>query len=90
MEIYLDNAATTQPLTQNAIQRHLQQAWYNPSAAYKQAESVFKEIKTYPAEPDRSCPIAGDMYFHIRRYRSQQSYTYISMQARCALCLKRD
>ena len=45
MEIYLDNAATTQPKTSAAMQRHLERLWYNPSAAYGQAEAVFKEIK---------------------------------------------
>lgn len=45
MEIYLDNAATTRPLTQDAFERHLQRTWYNPSAVYSQAEAVFKEIK---------------------------------------------
>lgn len=45
MEIYLDNAATTKPLVQRAIQQHLVDCWYNPSAAYKQAEAVFSGIK---------------------------------------------
>lgn len=45
MEIYLDNAATTQPLTQRALQRHLKDLWYNPSAVYRKAEDVFSEIK---------------------------------------------
>jgi cysteine desulfurase len=45
LEIYLDNAATTRPKVQTAIQHHMEQAWYNPSAVYRQAEMVFKEIK---------------------------------------------
>ena len=45
MEIYLDNAATTRPNVKTAVLRHMEQAWYNPSAAYRQAEAVFKEIK---------------------------------------------
>ena len=45
MQIYLDNAATTKPMTQAALKRHFEQAWYNPSAVYAQAEAVFKEIR---------------------------------------------
>ncbi len=45
MEIYLDNAATTKPITKAAVQRHMEQSWHNPSAVYRQAEAVFKEIK---------------------------------------------
>ena len=45
MEIYLDNAATTKPLVARAIQQHFVDFWYNPSAAYRQAEAVFSGIK---------------------------------------------
>ncbi len=45
MQIYLDNAATTQPLVGDAIRRHFENAWYNPSSAYTPAEKVFIEIK---------------------------------------------
>jgi cysteine desulfurase len=45
LEIYLDNAATTRPMTAAAVQQHMERSWYNPSAAYGQAEAVFKEIK---------------------------------------------
>ena len=45
MKIYLDNAATTQPFFEEAAARHAKAAWYNPSAAYKDAETVFSGIK---------------------------------------------
>jgi cysteine desulfurase len=45
LEIYLDNAATTRPKASMAMRKHLESLWYNPSAAYGQAEAVFKEIK---------------------------------------------
>ncbi len=45
MQIYLDNAATTQPLAGESVRRHLNNAWYNPSSAYAPAEKVFIEIK---------------------------------------------
>ena len=45
MKIYLDNAATTQPIYGNILERHINEAWYNPSAAYGPAEDVFLEIK---------------------------------------------
>lgn len=45
MQIYLDNAATTRPMTEEAVQVHFENAWYNPSAAYASAEKVFIGIK---------------------------------------------
>ncbi len=45
MVIYLDNAATTKPYLDWAAPHHAENAWYNPSAAYKNAEAVFSEIK---------------------------------------------
>jgi len=45
LQIYLDNAATTQPLIDQTIRKHLDAAWYNPSAAYAPAEKVFIGIK---------------------------------------------
>ncbi len=45
MQIYLDNAATTKPLVEEALMRHVESAWYNPSAAYLPAEKVFIDIK---------------------------------------------
>lgn len=45
MVIYLDNAATTKPYLDWAAPHHAQTAWFNPSAAYKDAEEVFSEIK---------------------------------------------
>lgn len=45
MEIYLDNAATTKPLTDGALKSHIEDGWYNPSCAYPPASSVFKRIK---------------------------------------------
>jgi cysteine desulfurase len=45
LQIYLDNAATTQPLVSETLQRHMESAWYNPSAAYAPAEKVFIGIK---------------------------------------------
>lgn len=45
MEIYLDNAATTKPLTESALKSHIEYGWYNPSCAYPPAAKVFKEIK---------------------------------------------
>ncbi len=46
MEIYLDNAATTQPYIEESAARHAKSAWHNPSAAYKAAEAVFSDIKS--------------------------------------------
>lgn len=45
MVIYLDNAATTKPYVDWALPHHADNAWFNPSAAYKNAEAVFSEIK---------------------------------------------
>lgn len=45
MEIYLDNAATTKPIIDKAFIRHIDNAWYNPSAAYAPAVDVFIEMK---------------------------------------------
>ena len=45
MKIYLDNAATTKPDVSKSVFWHMEQAWYNPSAAYAPAEKVFIEIK---------------------------------------------
>ncbi|MDD5017073.1 MAG: cysteine desulfurase family protein [Eubacteriales bacterium] len=45
MKIYLDNAATTQPLIDKTLVSHIKTAWYNPSAAYAPAEAVFLEMK---------------------------------------------
>ncbi len=45
MQIYLDNAATTQPMSGEALRRHMEDGWYNPSAAYASAEKVFIELK---------------------------------------------
>lgn len=45
MEIYLDNAATTRPLTERSIERHIKDGWYNPSCAYSPAAKTFIEIK---------------------------------------------
>lgn len=45
MEIYLDNAATTHPLVSETLKKHMETAWYNPSAAYAPAEKVFISIK---------------------------------------------
>ena len=49
MVIYLDNAATTQPDLNWAAPHHAEEAWFNPSAAYKAAEAVFSEIKSIRA-----------------------------------------
>lgn len=43
MDIYLDNAATTKPLS-NILEYHAKSGWYNPSAAYSPAEAVFAAI----------------------------------------------
>jgi len=45
LRIYLDNAATTRPLTEQSVRLHFENAWYNPSAAYAPAEKVFIDIK---------------------------------------------
>lgn len=45
MQIYLDNAATTKPIIDKAILNHLDEGWYNPSAAYAPAAKVFIEMK---------------------------------------------
>ena len=45
MKIYLDNAATTRPLTEETLRHHVEGAWYNPSASYASAEKVFISIK---------------------------------------------
>lgn len=45
MRIYLDNAATTKPMLLDALQNHIDGAWYNPSAAYAPAANVFIEMK---------------------------------------------
>lgn len=45
MEIYLDNAATTKPMLERAIPKHMENGWYNPSCAYGPAAGVFMEIK---------------------------------------------
>jgi len=45
LQIYLDNAATTQPLVSAALRRHMESAWYNPSSAYVPAEKVFIGLK---------------------------------------------
>ncbi len=49
MVIYLDNAATTKPYLDWAAPHHAESAWFNPSAAYKDAEAVFSEIKGFRA-----------------------------------------
>lgn len=43
--IYLDNAATTMPRLDWAAPHHAGTGWYNPSAAYKDAETVFSGMK---------------------------------------------
>ncbi len=63
MEIYLDNAATTKPLTQRSISQHLHDCWYNPSAAYRQAEVVFSEINRVRQILMRSMGMHGGCVF---------------------------
>ncbi len=41
----MDNAATTRPIVDNAWAAHMQQGWYNPSAAYAPAARVFVGLK---------------------------------------------
>lgn len=45
MQIYLDNAATTRPVLDAEFQKHLEESWYNPSAAYAPAARVFIDMK---------------------------------------------
>ena len=45
MEIYFDNAATTRPIVEIAFAAHMENGWYNPSAAYAPAADVFLGIK---------------------------------------------
>lgn len=45
MLIYLDNAATTKPILEDLVQNHLNEGWYNPSAAYAPAAKVFADMK---------------------------------------------
>ncbi len=63
MEIYLDNAATTKPMTKAAVQRHMNQSWYNPSAVYRQAEAVFKEIKNVRQQLIAAVRLQGNCVF---------------------------
>ena len=63
MQIYLDNAATTKPMTQAALQRHFEQGWYNPSAVYGQAEAVFKEIRQVRQQLAAAVRLQGSCVF---------------------------
>lgn len=45
MEIYLDNAATTKPILEEMLLKHIGDGWYNPSCAYGPAAKVFIEMK---------------------------------------------
>lgn len=63
MEIYLDNAATTKPITKAAVQKHLNQFWYNPSSVYTQAEAVYKEIKRVRQQLTTAVRLQGNCVF---------------------------
>lgn len=47
MEIYLDNAATTKPYEEviQVAETYMRDKWYNPSALYKPATRLYREIK---------------------------------------------
>ncbi len=59
MLVYLDNAATTKPYLDRIVPHHTQNAWFNPSAAYKNAESVFSEIKAVRQLVQKSLGLEG-------------------------------
>lgn len=63
MQIYLDNAATTKPMTRAAYERHTENAWYNPSAVYGQAEAVFKELKHVRQQLTEAVRLQGGCVF---------------------------
>ncbi len=63
MEIYLDNAATTKPAANNAIKKHTDNGWYNPSAAYSPAANVFFEIKKVKSLICSIIGLDGDVVF---------------------------
>ncbi len=63
MEIYLDNAATTKPVLEKALEYHMQQGWYNPSCAYGPAANVFIEMKRARETLENITGATGDCLF---------------------------
>lgn len=62
MEIYLDNAATTKPMISESLRLHMEDGWYNPSAAYAPAERVFIGLKRTREALARMTGLAGCVF----------------------------
>ncbi len=62
MEIYLDNAATTRPLVSESLRLHMEDGWYNPSAAYAPAERVFIGLKRTREALVKAAGLAGCVF----------------------------
>ena len=63
MVIYLDNAATTKPILGDLVQNHLNEGWYNPSAAYAPAAKVFADMKKVREKLVEIVGIDGNVVF---------------------------
>ena len=62
MTVYLDNSATTRPSepVRETVCRHMQSGWYNPSALYKPAMDVQKEMDEVRALCLKAAGAAGE------------------------------
>ena len=62
MTVYLDNSATTRPSepVRETVNRHMQSGWYNPSALYKPAMEIQKEINAVREKCLNAADAAGE------------------------------
>ena len=62
MTVYLDNSATTGPSepVRETVNRHMQSGWYNPSALYKPAMDIQKEMEAVRESCLKAADAAGE------------------------------